>query len=409
MKRRLWGPTAGGVLASLLLSGLALSACGKGENAAPPPAAPPVSVATPLVEQVVDWDDFVGRFEAPHQVEVRARVGGYLQTASFREGQYVRKGKVLFTLDPRPAQAALAAAEAQAAQVQAALGLAQSELNRAQSLLSTQAVSQEEFETRRAAVVQQQTALRAAQANVRARQLDLEFTRVLAPISGVVSERRVDAGNLIAGGSSQADVLTTIVASDPIHFVFEASEAQLLKYQRQARAARPAAARVRLQDEADYRWSGTIDFSDNAVDTSSGAIRMRALIQNPGGFLKPGMFGHARVEGSGAYRAMLVPDASVITDAARKVVYVVGQDGAVQARPVQLGPLSGGLRVVREGLQPTDRVIVNGVLRARPGQKVTPSVTKIARTPAAEAAGQPVTTATPSSVATPVGALPAAR
>ncbi len=409
MIRRRLAPVWGGAAASVALSVFALSACGKGAQAPQGPGAPPVSVATPLVEQVVDWDDFVGRFEAPQQVEVRARVGGFLQTAAFREGQYVRKGQLLFTLDPRPAQAALAAAQAQAAQVQAALQLAESELARAQTLLSAQAVSQEEFETRRAAVAQQRTALQAAQAGVRARQLDLEFTRVTAPISGVVSERRVDPGNLVAGGSSQADVLTTIVASDPIHFAFEASEAQLLKYQRQQRAGGAAQVRVRLQDEADYRWAGVLDFSDNAIDPSSGAVRMRALVQNNGGFLKPGMFGHARVEGSGAYRAMLVPEAAIVTDAARKVVYVVAQDGTVAARPVELGPLSGGLRVIRNGLGANERVIVNGVLRARPGQKVTPQATTISRRPGAETQSQPVTSAPPASTATPVGALPAAK
>ena len=288
-----------------------------------------VSVAAPLRERVIDWDDFTGRFEAVEQVEVRARAGGYLQAVHFRDGQYVRKGQLLFTLDPRPAQAQLAAAQAQAAQ-------ARGEATRAEGLLAAQAISREEYEAKRAAAL-------VADAAVRSRRLDLEFTRVTAPASGIVSDRRVDPGNVIAGGTSAADVLTTIVSTSPIHFVFDASESQLLKYQREA-AGRGTQVQVRLQDEADYRWNGAVDFSDNALNNSTGAVRMRATVANPAGFLKPGMFGRARVEGSGAYDAMLIPEGAVVADGARKVAYVVAKDGAVQSKPLQLGPVSGGLR-----------------------------------------------------------------
>jgi RND family efflux transporter MFP subunit len=385
-------------VAAAVLMATALYGCSQKSEAQAPPA-PAVTVAVPLVRAVQDWDEFTGRFEATQSVEVRARVGGYISGVHFRDGDYVRRGQLLFTLDPRPAQAALASARAQLAQAQAQISLARSELTRSETLLASQAVSQAEVDTRRSNLMTAQAAIAAANANVRARQLDLEFTRVTAPISGRVSDRRVDAGNLVGGGSSSADVLTTVVSSAPIHFVFDGSEAVLLKYQRQARSG-AAPIQVRLQDEAAFNRSGTLDFTDNAVDTASGVIRLRALIPNADGFLKPGMFGQARLAGAGTYNAMLVPDASVATDQARRIVYVVARDGSVAPRPVQLGPLVDGLRVVRSGLAPTDRVIINGVQRIQaPGMKVQAKLGQI-RPAAAQASQAPVTQAAPASSAT---------
>lgn len=357
------------IAAASALMAAALYGCSKGQEA-PAQGAPPVTVAAPLSQQVVDWDEFTGRFEAPRSVDVRARVGGYIQSVHFKDGDFVRQGQLLFTLDPRPAQAALASARAQLAQGQAQLTLARTELTRAEGLLASQAVSQAEVDSKRGAVQTAEAAVAAANAAIRARQLDVEFTRVTAPISGRVSDRRVDPGNLIGGGSSAGDVLTTIVSSSPIYFVFDGSEALALKYQRDARNG-SAPIRIRLQDETSYDRTGTLDFTDNAIDASSGTIRLRAVVQNADGFLKPGMFGHAQLAGSGGYAAMLVPDSAVVTDGPRKVVYVVAKDGTVGAKPVQLGPLANGLRVVRTGLTPDDRVIINGLQRARPGQKVT--------------------------------------
>ncbi|MDY6923733.1 MAG: efflux RND transporter periplasmic adaptor subunit [Pseudomonadota bacterium] len=388
--------TAKIVAASALMAAVLYGCSSKSEAQAPP--APAVTVATPLVQAVQDWDEFTGRFEATQSVEVRARVGGYISAVHFRDGDYVRRGQLLFTLDPRPAQAALASARAQLTQAQAQLALAQSELARSETLLESQAVSQAEVDTRRGALQTAQAAIAAANASVRARQLDLEFTRVTAPISGRVSDRRVDAGNLVAGGSSAADVLTTVVSSAPIHFVFDGSEALLLKYQRQARNG-AAPIQVRLQDESSYSRSGSLDFTDNAVDTASGVIRLRAVIPNPDGFLKPGMFGQARLAGAGTYNAMLVPDAAVATDQARRIVYVVAADGSVAPKPVQLGPLVDGLRVVRSGLAANDRVIINGVQRIQqPGMKVTATNGRIQ--PVASEAAVPVTQAAPASSAT---------
>jgi len=357
------------IAAASALMAAALYGCSKGQEA-PAQGAPPVTVAAPLSQQVVDWDEFTGRFEAPRSVDVRARVGGYIQSVHFKDGDFVRQGQLLFTLDPRPAQAALASARAQLAQGQAQLTLARTELTRAEGLLASQAVSQAEVDAKRGAVQTAEAAVAAANAAIRARQLDVEFTRVTAPISGRVSDRRVDPGNLIGGGSSAGDVLTTIVSSSPIYFVFDGSEALALKYQRDARNG-SAPIRIRLQDETSYDRTGTLDFTDNAIDASSGTIRLRAVVQNADGFLKPGMFGHAQLAGSGGYAAMLVPDSAVVTDGPRKVVYVVAKDGTVGAKPVQLGPLANGLRVVRTGLTPDDRVIINGLQCARPGQKVT--------------------------------------
>ena len=372
--------------AATAAAALALSGCGKTE--APPQApAPQVSVATPLQQKVVDWDDFTGRFEAPERVEVRARASGFLQAAHFREGQYVKKGQLLFTLDPRPAEAQLAAARAQAQQAQA-------DLARAESLLKIQAISREEYDAKRAAND-------IAQASVRARALDLEFTRVTAPTSGVVSDRRVDPGNVISGGGAGAEVLTTIVSTSPIHFVFDASEAQLLRNQRET--GKGGRVQIRLQDEADYRWTGNIDFTDNSLDAASGAVRMRAVVANPNGFLKPGMFGKAKVEGGQAYDALLVPEDAIFADGARKAVNVVNADGSVTLKPVQLGPVSQGLRVIRSGVRPDDRVIVNGGVRLMaPGMKVQARQVKIE--PKAAAKATSTVTIPVASSATPAGA-----
>jgi len=390
------------VAASALIAA-ALYGCAKTEDAGPPPPAP-VTVANPLSERIVDWDDFTGRFEATQTVDVRARVGGYVQAVHFRDGDFVRKGQLLFTLDPRPAQAGLAAAQAQLAQANAQVALARTNLTRSQGLLASQAVSQAEVDANTGALRSAEANVAAAQAAVRARQLDIEFTRVTAPVSGRVSDRRVDPGNLVSGGSSAGDVLTTIVSSSPIYFVFDGSEATLLKYQRQARAGASAPVRIRLQDEAEFSHAGTLDFTDNSINTASGTIRLRAVVPNADGFLKPGMFGQVRVAGSGAYDALLVPDAAISAGADQRTVSVVAADGTVTPRPVVLGPLIDGLRVIRSGITAQDRVIINGGSRVQqPGQKVKANPGKITHTPTANTA--PVTSATPAATATAASAL----
>lgn len=360
----------------------------------------PVTVAQPLASEVVDWDDYVGRFEAVQNVEVRPRVSGYLQGVHFQDGQFVRQGQLLFTVDPRPAQAALDQARAQLARAQATLANARTELARSRTLAASQAASQEEVEAREASVRAGQADVSAAQAAVRAAQLNVGFTRVTAPISGRVSERRVDAGNSVAADQT---VLTTIVSTQPIHFAFEGSEALLLKYQREQGGTTGAQVRIRLSDEATYSRAGRVDFVDNAVSTGSGTVRLRAIVPNPDGFLKPGMFGHVRVAGTQPYRALLVPETAIVTDAARKVVYTVRKDGTVAAKPVDLGPLMGDLRVVRSGIAPNDRVVISGLQRAQPGQKVQPRPGRI-EPPAEAAPTAPNALPAPASTATPVKA-----
>jgi multidrug efflux system membrane fusion protein len=390
-------------VAALLTGGL--HGCAPRSEAQAPSGPPPVTVATPLKQEVVEWDEFTGRFEAVQTVEVRARVGGYVQAVHFRDGQIVRRGQLLFTLDPRPAQAALAAAEAQLAQAEAQLELARARNARSESLLASQAVSQAEADADRAGLRTAEANVAAARSAVQARRLDLEFTRVTAPITGRVSDRRVDAGNLVAGGSSAGDILTTVVADGPIHFTFDGSEALLLKYQRQGANGRPTPVTIRLQDEPDYRWTGRLDFTDNALDGTSGTIRLRAVVANPQGFLRPGMFGAARVAGSQAYEALLVPDTAIATDQTRKVVLVVAADGTVTPRPVELGPITQGLRVIRSGLTATDRIVIGGQQRAMPGQKVTAQPGRI--TPvAANAAEAPTVSVPAAATATPASALP---
>ncbi len=350
---------------------------------------------------MVDWDDYVGQFEAVQTVEIRPRVSGYLVGVHFRDGQMVSKGQALFTIDARPTQAALDQARAQAVRAEATLANARTEVARLNGLVAMQAVSREEFEARQAAERTAAADVEAARAAVRAQALNVGFTRVTAPVSGRVSYRRVDVGNAVKADDT---LLTTVVSIDPIHFVFQGSEALYLKYQREGGARGQsigAPVRIRLQDESDYRWNGRLDFMDNAIEAGSGAIRGRALVPNPGGFLTPGMFGHMQLQGARPYAAMLVPDTAVATQGGKRILYVAGPGGAVLTRTVELGPLSGGLRVIRSGLAADDLVIIDGQQRARPGQKVKVREGRIAHGQASE--GLPTVVMPPAGSATPVG------
>ena len=363
-----------------LIAALAIAACA--DNEASSPAPPAVTVAEPLIRTVRDWDDFVGRFEAVQSVEVRPRMTGYLQSVHFTDGQYVRAGQPLFTIDPRPARAALGQARAQLARAEALLANARTELARSETLAAAQAASQEEVEQRRAAVRAGIAEVNAARANVEAQQIQVGFTTVRAPFSGRVSERLVDVGNSVVADQT---VLARIVSVDPIHFAFEGSEALLLKYQRQGLAGPGAEVRVRLQDETAYVHPGRVDYMDPMVDPGAGTVRGRAVLPNADGFLKPGMVGRLQLAGSGNYRALLVPDAAIVTDASRRLVYIVDGEGTVVSRVVELGPLVGDLRVIVRGVAAKDQVIISGVQRARPGRKVRPKKGTIKATTAAEA------------------------
>jgi RND family efflux transporter MFP subunit len=376
MRRTNWGfgPSLALQLASAML---ALGACSLGacSKKAPPPAPPPlVMTAHPLQQPVIDWDDFVGRFEAVDSVDMRPRVSGYLDKIDFHDGDIVHKGQVLFEIDPRPYQAALDQARGVEAHDEAALNDATTERKRAEGLFDARAVSQQELTTRIDTEQQARADLLSAQAAVRTAELNLGWTKVTAPITGRVSDRRVAPGNLVAADQT---ILTNIVDLDPIRFTFVGPESIYLKYERANEAGTRISSRrmanpvlIRLQDETTYRWRGRMDFVDNQIDTQSGAIRGRAVVPNPNHILTPGLFGHLRLLGSGTYAALLVPDAAVVTDQTRQVVYVVNPQGLVSERLVTIGTLVGDMRVIRQGLKPEDVVIVDGLTRARPGQKV---------------------------------------
>lgn len=357
-----------------LLPAFAVEALAQG---APP--APPVTVATPLARRVINWDEFTGRFEASEQVEVRARVSGFLDSIHFRDGDLVKAGDLLFTIDQRPYKLAVDAARAEVARAKAQVDLNQNEVERAEALTQNRTITARDIDQRRANLNGALASQQAAEANLKTAELNLEWTQVRAPLAGRVSNRRVDAGNLIAGGQSGATLLTTIVAVDPIKFVFDASEADYLRYTRLQNLREPGTpVRVRLSDERNWDREGKIDFIDNALNARSGTIRGRAVFANADGLLTPGTFGRLRLF-AGEADALLVPDAVVVSDQANKVVLTVGPDNKVVPKPVQLGQISDGLRVVTKGLAPTDKVIVNGLANpmVRPGVAVTPQQTEI--------------------------------
>jgi RND family efflux transporter MFP subunit len=359
---------------ALILSGLVLlSACSGGEKQAPAPQK--VTVAAPLSRSVTDWDEYVGRFEAIDDVQVLPRVSGQIMSVGFRQGVEVAKNQLLFQIDPRPFRAALMQAEAAVQGAAAALSNARTELDRSAELRKFNAVSQEEYETKLAARRSAEANLAAARANAEAKALDLSFTSVRAPISGRISDKRVAIGDQV---TARETLLTTVVSTNPIWFSFEGAENFYLKYIRQAREGERVSSRyapnpvdIQLADETGFRWHGHMVFVDNAIDANSGTIRAHAVVDNPDGFLVPGMFGRVRLLGSGSYKALLVPDEAILTDQTRKLVYVVSRDGKTAARSVETGPMVEGLRVIRSGLAPTDKIIIDGLARMQPGMAVS--------------------------------------
>lgn len=373
-----FGPRSLSLIAILVVLALGWFLLRPAQAPAAAPPVPVVTIATPLTRQIAQWDEFIGRFEASQAVEVRARVPGQITAIHFTDGQYVRKGAPLFTLDARPYRAALAEAQASVATANAAVDLARSNLSRAQRLISDDAVAKTEIDRLVAEVKSGEAALAAARAQVRSRALDVEFATVRAPISGRISDRRVDAGNLVSAGNGEGGtLLTTINAIDPIYFSFDGSEGAFLASKRNAQG-NGAQVDVRLQDEGDYSWHGKLDFTDNGLDPRSGTIRARAVIANPKGFLTPGMFGNMRLSTGDDIEALLIPDTAIQTDQTRKLVMVVDKSGTVAAREVELGPLVQGLRVIRKGLTAADQVVIEGNQSAMPGGKVRPHTGRIA-------------------------------
>jgi membrane fusion protein, multidrug efflux system len=351
-------------------------------QAAPAMPPPQVTVSKPLHQEITEWTEFTGQFASVEYVEVRARVSGYLDSIHFTDGQMVKKGDLLFVIDPRPFQVVKAQAEAQLADAQAKLENTNRQLERASKLrrddYTSQSTVDERLQDRNVAAA----AVLAAKASIQAADLNLEFTRVIAPVSGRISSHRVSVGNLVSGGEgSGTTLLTTIVSLDPIYFLFDMSEADFLAFQRAAAEGRLQSTRdknitvyARLFDEKDWshKREGKLNFVDNQVDRGAGTIRVRAVFANSDLLLTPGQFGRIRIPGSLPYKAILVPDEAVVNDQSRKIVLTVKDDGTVVPKVIRAGPMELGLRIVRNGLGPDDRIIINGLVRARPGSKVTP-------------------------------------
>jgi RND family efflux transporter MFP subunit len=385
---------------SLFLA-LALAACSG--NGPPPPAPINVIAAKPLKRKVVDWDDFVGHFEAVNSVDLRPRVSGYLQSINFRDGQMVHKGDLLFVIDPRPYQALLDQAKGQEAHARSAETDANVELTRAKKLLADGAISQQEYQTRLATAEQATADALAAKAAVESAALNLDFTHVISPINGRTSDRRVAPGNLV---TQDQTILTNITDLDPIRFIFDGAESLYLKYEvlsqigsRPESRYHPNPVEIRLQNQADYAIKGQMDFVDNALDTNSGTIRGRAVISNPKLLLTPGMFGHLRLLGSGTYDALLIPDNAITTQQSDQIVYVVGRGNKIEQRKITTGPLVDGLRVVKTGLAATDNMVIEGAEHVKVGAEVSPKAGHIVP-PNPGASPTPADLAPPPGVAT---------
>jgi multidrug efflux system membrane fusion protein len=364
-------------LAALSLAALTL---GRGKEPAPAPPAQAVTVAAVAEREISEWDEFTGRLEAVDQVEIRPRVSGYIKRVTFAEGKEVKKGEVLFEIDPRPYEAQLAGAQAELERARSAASLAKSEVQRAGKLVDVQAISREEFDSRTSAEAQGGATVRAAEAAVQTARLNLEWTRVRSPIAGRVSNALVTAGNLVQAGPPAGAVLTTVVSVDSMYVYFDSDEQTYLRYASRARSSggtnwRTARLPVYLglANESGFPHEGRLDFVDNQVDPRTGTIRTRAVFSNRARALTPGLFARVKLVGTEKTNATLVRDAAIGTDQDRRFVLVVGPGDTLAYRPIVPGRLTDGLRIVTAGLKPGERIVVNGLMRVRPGMKVTPT------------------------------------
>ena len=374
--QKTWGNSHLSALGAMLLSML-LVGCDNSvaQNAAPP--APAVSAADVVVKSISQWDSFNGRIEAVESVQLRPRVSGYIDKVNYTDGQEVKKGEVLFTIDDRTYRAALEQAQANLARAKTQASLAQSEANRTDKLVNTNVVSREEWEQRRSAATQAQADIRAAQAAVDAAQLNLDFTKVTAPIDGRASRALITSGNLVTAGDT-ASVLTTLVSQKTVYVYFDVDESTYLHYQNLARSGQGASSNhtalpveIGLTGEEGYPHQGKVDFLDNQLTPSTGTIRMRALLDNAQRQFTPGLFARVRLPGSAEFKATLIDDKAVLTDQDRKYVYIVDKEGKAQRRDITPGRLADGLRIVRQGLNPGDKVIVEGLQKVfMPGMPV---------------------------------------
>jgi RND family efflux transporter MFP subunit len=372
-------PSSARALAAVAMAVASLLAgCGQGQKqaAAPPPK---VTIAKPTERAIVDQDEYVGRFVPVDVVEIRARVSGYLDRIHFIDGQIVKQGDLLFTIDKRPFQNTLDQARANLETAKSNLAFTQSDLTRAQQLVRERTISEQIYEQRMQAFRNSQASVAANEAMVRQAELDLEYTDLKAPITGRIGDRRVTQGNLVTGGAGgNTSMLATIVSIDPIRFEFTFDEASLLRYQRLAAGRNEVAGlggtsvRLKLLDETEFSHTARMDFVDNVIDRASGTIRGRAQLANPDSLFTPGMFARVQVPASAPYQALMIPDAAIGSEQARKFVYLIDQDNVARLRYVTLGQLVDDLRVIKEGLSAGDRVVVNGLMRVRQGVKVTP-------------------------------------
>ncbi|MGE6468053.1 efflux RND transporter periplasmic adaptor subunit [Serratia proteamaculans] len=338
------------------------------QNAAPPP--PAVSTADVVIKPISQWDAFNGRIEAVQSVQLRPRVSGYIDKVNYTEGDEVKKGQVLFTIDDRTYRAAREQAQAELVRARNQAALARSESGRTEKLIGSQAISTEVWEQRRSSAAQAQSNVLAAQAQFDLAQLNLDFTRVIAPIDGRASRAMITAGNLVTAGDS-ASVLTTLVSLDKVYVYFDVDEATFLRYQNDGRRTAKLPVKVGLVGEDGYPHQGTVDFTDNQLNAGTGTIRMRALLENAERRFTPGLFARVQMPGSAVFNAMLINDKSVLTDQDRKFVYIVDKDGKAQRRDIEVGRVADGLRIVQKGLSAGDRVIVDGMQKVfMPGMPV---------------------------------------
>jgi len=366
-------PRALAALASLAL----LFGCGEGQKQQVVLPPPKVTVARPVQRTIVDHDEYVGRFVPVESVEIRARVSGYLAKVHFQDGQYVKQGDILFTIDKRPFQNTFDQAAANLETAKSNLAFAEADLARGQQLMRERTISEQLFQQRAQYFRNAQAAVAANEAMLRQAGLDLEFTELKAPVSGRIGDRRVTVGNLVTGGTGTTTLLATIVSLDPIRVEFTFDEASLLRYgrlanRRQKDSAGLTTVRLKLIDELEFSHEGRIDFVDNVIDRATGTIRGRAEFSNADGLFTPGMFARVQLPASDPYQALLLPDSAIGTEQSRKYVLVVSADNTVVQRYVTLGDLADRLRVIKAGLAADDRVIVNGLIQARLGAKVAP-------------------------------------
>jgi RND family efflux transporter MFP subunit len=362
-----------------------LASCGDNgsqaqQQAAPPP--PTVTVAKPVVREIVEDDEFVGRFEAIDEVDVRARVGGYLEKVHFTDGAIVREGALLFTIDQRPFKTAVAEAEANLKIAAAQVDYTKKQLERARNLSARGNLSVSTLDERQNDYLAAEAELAGAGAALERARLDLEYTEIRAPISGRIDRHRISIGNLV---EPNATILTSIVSLDPIYFYFDIDERSFLAYARDARergvslqeGAGAFKVKVRLSDERDGSFEGTLDFAENRVDEGTGTMRVRAVFDNPDLVMQPGLFGIINIPGSLPYEGVLIPDSAISADQDRRIVYRVDGEGKVSPQQIRPGPRLHGYRVVRDGLTGEETIVINGLMRVRPGVTVTPEKTEL--------------------------------